>query len=161
MNEELDRALAALHGLPLVAMARVGDMFSLRFGTDDVSAYAMLVACPWRIADGERILVGSGDLLTPADPDADLETFDWDAPGASWLDVRLDELRPELESGAMAVVRATADAFGGVRLELSRGWRVELFPSSTPTGHVTTEFWRLAGGDGAQLVIGTFGINRE
>lgn len=175
MNEEIERALAALVGAPLWAMHRSGDLVSLQLGERrtlaaseesperGIGQYSLDVACPWRLADDERILVGSGDLFTPADPDAEIETFDWEERGASWLDVRLDELQPELRSGSIVVERIDVDAFGGMRVQLSRGWRLDVFPNSTPTGHVTTEFWRLLrpGEDAPHLVVGTFGINRE
>jgi hypothetical protein len=104
--------------------------------------------------------VGSGDLLTPADPAEEPESFDWELPGASWLDVRLGELEP---AHPPVVEAANADAFGGVRLTLSGGRVLELFPNATPTGHVATEFWRLLrpGSDAPHFVVGTFGVDRE
>ena len=174
MQDSIAQALASLVQLPLTGAERSADMISLRFGAPGpdragngdgpAPALSLHVSCPWRLADGERVLVGSGDLLTPADPDADLETFDWEPHGASWLDVRLAELAvgrlvppPEVETVA-------ADPFGGVRIALATGLALELFPNSTPTGHVATEFWRLVreDADAAEaFVVGTFGVERE
>jgi hypothetical protein len=109
----------------------------------------------------DRILVGSGDLLTPADPEADIETFDWDEPGASWLDVRLGEIGAAHAADPPAVSSAVVDELGGLRLTLTGGLALELFPTSTPTGHVSTEFWRLLrpGTDGPHFAVGTFGAD--
>ena len=174
MNDEVERALAPLVGLPLWAVGRSADLLWLQFGgrrrvagedggEQEVGELALHIACPWRLRDSERILVGSGDLLTPADPAEDLETFDWGEPGASWLDVRLGELQAA-DATAPPVVEAVAgDALGGLRLALSGGRTLEAFPNATPTGHVATEFWRLlrpAGGE-PHFVVGTFGVERE
>jgi hypothetical protein len=172
MRDEIERALAPLVGRPLRAAARAADVLRLEFGVATpgavsdgagADALALYVACPWRLADGDRVLVGSGDLFTPADPDGDPETFDWEPEGASWLDVRLRELAEKREHAEPAVEGVDADAFGGVRLALAGGLAIELFPNSTPTGHVSTEFWRLSrpNGDDADFVVGTFGVDRE
>ena len=184
MKEEIERALAALIGLPMWGAGRTADLLRLQFGEQltvaaegaegaeggdardvgsHVGSHALHVACPWRLAGPDRLLVGSGDLLTPSDPDAEPETFDWDEPGASWLDVRLDELA-EAHGAAPPVVEAVAgDALGGFRLSLTGGLTLEAFPNSTPTGHVATEFWRLLRPGTAEphFVVGTFGTERE
>jgi hypothetical protein len=169
MQQEIERALRALVARPLRAAERVVDVLRLEFGGvpsngtgDPGDAVALQVACAWRLTDGERVLVGSGDLFTPADPDEEPETFDWEPVGASWLDVRLAELGEKWSVAPLLVERAAADAFGGVRLELAGGLALELFPNSTPTGHVSTEFWRLErAGEAEALVVGTFGVERE
>ena len=172
MRDEIERMLAALIGLPMWGAGRTADLLRLQFGerqtvnaegTEDVGAYALHVACPWRLAASDRLLVGSGDLLTPSDPDAEPETFDWDEPGASWLDVRLAELT-EAHGAAPPVVEAVAgDALGGFRLSLAGGLTFETFPNSTPTGHIATEFWRLLRPGTAEphVVVGTFGTELE
>ena len=161
MNAEIDRALSALVGAVLLAASREGDRLVLRVGVSDTDTHALHVAAPWRLTDGERVLVGSGDLLTPADPDGEPETFDWEPEGASWLDVRLAELAERRARGGPALSAAVADAFGGARLTFTDGRTLEIFPSSTPTGHVSTEFWRLARAGADDLVVGTFGVERE
>jgi hypothetical protein len=171
---DLDAALDALAGLAFRDLGRAGDVLWLSFGEtrtlagDDgrehaVGSHAIHVACPWRWAAPDRVVVGSGDLLTPADPEAELDDFDWDEPGASWLDVRIDELRARLAETPVAVRRVTRDAWLGLRVELDDNSVLEAFPNSTPTGHVSTEFWRLSqpGRDVAHWVAGTFGLDRE
>src|SRR5207244_1765048 len=98
LKEIVERILAPLVGLRLSRPSREGDLLSLQFGErrevdgQSVGAYTLIIACAWRIAGPTTILAGSGDLLTPADPDAQLETFDWDVDGASWWDVRMSEV---------------------------------------------------------------------
>lgn len=169
----LDAALTALVGLPLARLARAGDTLSIQLGPlramDDedgpreVGSHAIHVACPWRWCAPDRVLVGSGDLLTPADADVELEDYDWDEPGASWLDVRLEELNAQLARTPLTVRHAARDAWLGLRLELDDASAIELFANSTPTGHVSTEFWRVLrpGQDEPHWVTGTFGIGRE
>ena len=174
MRDEIERAAAPLIGLPMWGAGRAADLLWLQFGARrsatgagpderDVGEIALHVACPWRLCDAERILVGSGDLLTPADAEEDPETFDWDEPGASWLDVRLGELQAADVARPPVVESVAADALGGLRLGLGGGRVLELFPNATPTGHVTTEFWRLLrpGSGDPHFVVGTFGVSRE
>ena len=173
LDAALDAALDALAGLALSRLGRTGDTLWIQLGPlreidgDDgpreVGAWALHVACPWRWLATDRLVVGSGDLLTPADADVELEDYDWDEPGASWLDVRLGELAAHLAGSPASIFRATRDRWLGLRLELDDDTMIELFPNSTATGHVSTEFWRLfqPGTGGAHLVTGTFGVDRE
>ena len=141
------------------------DLFAIQFGErrdadgEVVGEYTLQVACAWRISGPISILAGSGDLLTPADPDADLETFDWDAPGASWWDARMQEVSSILAS-RVTVTTFLADSYGGVRLVCTGGLELEIFPNSSAAPHVESEFWRLQHlGQGEELVIvGTTGI---
>src|SRR5690348_13397687 len=93
-RETIDRALAALVGEPLWDARRAADQLALHFGArrageDGESGTLVLhVACAWRTTARGEILVASGDLFTPADPDAELETFDWEEPGATLWDLR-------------------------------------------------------------------------
>jgi hypothetical protein len=169
MHPDLTQALAPLVGLPLWGPARASNMLSLQFGPAGHSpaarvpngaagAYALHVFCAWRLARGGAILAASGDLFTPADPDEDLETFDYDRPGATWWDERLAAYFGG--GGAPAVTAADADALGGVRLALDDGAVLELFPNSAPAPHYETEFWRLLrpGRPDPHLVVGTWGV---
>ena len=121
--------------------------------------YSLHIACAWRIAGPTTILAASGDLFTPADPDAELESFDWDVPGASWWDVRIAEVETLLDA-TVIVNTFMADTYGGVRLVCTSGIELEIFPNSSPAPHVETEFWRLIRGGQAEdcVVVGTSGI---
>jgi len=174
MKAEVAAALVPLLGQAIWAAGRAGDLVWLQIGARksvasqgdgqrEVGTYALHLACPWRLVDQERVLVGSGDLLTPADPEAEIETFDWDVPGANWLDVRLGELWQGFGSAPPRIEGVEPDPYGGFALHATGGVRLEVFPSSTPTGHVATEFWRLVqpGPGTPHFVVGTFGIERD
>ena len=174
MKAEIGAALLPLLHLPIWAAGRAADLVWLQIGErkvvparDDgqreVGTYALHLACPWRLVDRERLLVGSGDLLTPVDPEAELETFEWDAAGANWLDHRLAELWAGFGARPPTVQGIEPDSYGGFALHLTDGMRLEAFPNSTPTGHVATEFWRLLQPSMAipHFVVGTFGIERD
>lgn len=169
MKADIEQALAPLVGLRLWRAGRTADLLQLQFGERlggealPLGAFALHIACPWRLVEDGRLLVGSGDLLTPSDPDADLETFDWDEPGANWQDVRLAELWEAYGGSPPLVLEVVADALGGLRLVLDQGRSLDLFPNATPTGHVSTEFWRLVSRRTGppDFVVGTFGITRE
>lgn len=119
----------------------------------------MQIACSWRIAGPTSILVASGDLFTPADEDAEIESFDWDLPGASWWDYRMKEVATLLSENVV-VTTFIADSYGGVRLVCTGGLEIELFPNSSPAPHVETEFWRLTrAAEGERyVVVGTKGV---
>jgi hypothetical protein len=157
-------------GLPMWGASRAANMLTLQFGKPRQSEslngpgsagdYALHVSCSWRLAGATGILVASGDLFTPADPDADLETFDWDIAGASWWDVRMRELFEAQAASPPTVTTFVADALGGFRLVLSGGLELEVFPDSAPVPHVETEYWRLLrpGLADPHVVVGTTGI---
>lgn len=140
-------------------------MLLLQFGErrdiegQSVGAYSLHVACAWRIANSTTILAGSGDLFTPTDPDADLESFDWDVDGASWWDARVSEVSRMLQTPTI-LSTFVADSYGGVRLVCGGGIEVELFPNSSAAPHVETEFWRLvrSGQTEDYVLVGTTGI---
>jgi hypothetical protein len=174
MKAEVGAALTPLLNLAIWAAGRAGDLVWFQIGDRrtvpsgdngprEVGTYALHLACPWRLIDQERLLVGSGDLLTPADPEAEIETFDWDVPGANWLDLRLAELWSGFEPEKPKVQGVEPDQYGGFALHLTGPMRLEVFPNSTPTGHVATEFWRLLqpATDSPHFVVGTFGIERD
>lgn len=146
-------------------LSREGDLLIAQFGGSkdaeqgSVGDYTLRIACAWRIAGPTSILLASGDLFTPADPDAELETFDWDVPGASWWDVRMDEVARLLEQNVV-ITTFLADSYGGVRLVATSGIELEIFPNSAAAPHVETEFWRLVrfGQQEDYVLVGTSGI---
>jgi hypothetical protein len=150
LKDIVERVLAPLVGLRVWGPRRDADLLTLQLGDPhqtaggEVGTYMLQVACAWRIAGPTAILVASGDLFTPADQDADLETFDWDVPGASWWDVRMTEVASMLEAMSVVVTTFLADSYGGVRLVCTQGIEIELFPNSSPAPHVESEFWRLS-----------------
>ncbi|HKN65651.1 MAG TPA: hypothetical protein VJW73_05205 [Gemmatimonadaceae bacterium] len=165
LKEIVERILAPLTGLRMWGLGREADVLIVQFGErreaegSPVGAYTLRVACAWRLAGPTALLVASGDLFTPADEKADLETFDWDVRGASWWDVRMDDVGRLLEQ-PVTITTFLADSYGGVRLVATGGIELEIFPNSSPSPLVETEFWRLVrGGDSEDYVtVGTTGI---
>jgi hypothetical protein len=163
MHADLERALAPLVGLPLWGPARESNLLLVRLGGREPASggdgYTLSVYCAWRLVRGATLVAGSADLFTPADPDEDLETFDYEAPGATWWDVRWQGYVDGL-AAPPTVMAATADAFGGLRLSLSDGAVLEVFPNSAPAEHFETEFWRLAreGAEEPVVTVGTGGV---
>jgi len=108
----------------------------------EVGEYALHVQCPWRLTKGTRLVAGSGDLYTPADPDADRETWDRDVVGATWWDDRMREFFRGT-SLSIRVQDVMADFFGGFRLLCSDTVTFEVFPSASAAPHDVSEYWRL------------------
>lgn len=152
-------------GLRVWGPRRQADLLTLQLGErrkideDDVGDYTLQIACAWRIAGPTAILVASGDLFTPAVEEAQLETFDWDVPGASWWDLRMNDVATMLAEKAV-VSTFLADSYGGLRLVCTAGIEIELFPNSSPAPHVETEFWRLfqPGESDQYMSVGTTGV---
>ena len=165
MKDIIERVLAPLVGLRIWGLSREADLLVVQFGErrqmDErtVGAFTLQIACAWRIAGPTSILAASGDLFTPSDPDAELESFDWDVDGASWWDLRMQELMRVLEHET-TVTTFMGDSYGGVRLVCTGGLELEVFPNSSPAPHVETEFWRLVRGGQTDdyLMVGTSGI---
>ena len=173
MKTEIDAALAPLVGLSLLGAGRSGGMLQLQFGARNAGparrngaggagGYALHVSCSWRLASADGILTGSGDYFTPADPDADPDGFDWEEPGGTWCDVRLNAFMTAVASEPPRVTAAVADSVGGVALHLAGDLTFVVFPDSSHTEHVETEFWRLLepGDDALPLVVSSEGVDR-
>jgi hypothetical protein len=171
MQREIEHALEVLVGLPLWGPQRAVNMLSIQAGSERAATtphlpatgeLALQIFCAWRLTSGGTIAAGSGDLYTPADAEADLDTFDWEEPGATWWDLRVLELFSD-RGPTSRIVRVSADAIGGFTLECASGVRLEVFPSSSPAPHVDTEFWRLIrpGSDAPHFVVETTGIHHD
>jgi len=172
MRDLAEVAFAPLVGLPMCGMHRASSVLTVQFGEPrvidgvngdhPVGAFALHVSCPWRLSEAQVIRVASGDLFTPVDPEADLETFEWDVTGANWWDVKVAEFLAE-HSTSLVVTTFVCDDLSGVRLVLSEGVELEVFPNSSRAPHVDTEYWRVLrpGESDAHIVAGTFGIVME
>ncbi len=158
MTDPVERTLSPLVGRTLAGWARESNMLTLHFHGESSDAHTLHIFCAWRIAQGSEIIAGGGDLYTPADPEADIETFDWDEPGSTWWDQRLAVYFASRESPR--VIELRADELGGFRLTCDDGAYLDVFPSSAPAPHVETEFWRLVtpGVAGPHVVADTSGV---
>jgi hypothetical protein len=170
-------AFDVLIGLRLSIVRRAADMLVLHFGDirphvsgeGTVGAYALHVQCPWRF-DGPRATVtGRDDLWQYAGPGK--RPLNWSyEDGLSVQDqrwgtmfVRDESTRSWVNERDRFVVHRTEQTKrGDIKLELSDGYAILLFPAS-----YRSEAWRLfaPGGDGKHLVFpsaaGDYGISRR
>jgi hypothetical protein len=173
LKDTVESALAPLIGLAMWGLSRDEGTLVVQFGERqsvssnggprEAGAYTIRVACAWRLTDPAGIAAGSGDLFTPADEDADLETFDWQQPGATWCDVRLRQFEVGHTDMPLTASTFVADEVGGFRLVVTDGVELDVFPNSAAAPHVETEYWRVLreGEHDAQIVIGSFGVELE
>ena len=172
MQEEIEQALAPLVGRPVFDAGRAGGMLWLQIGerraqradergAREVGEYALHVSCAWRLIGSQGIYVASGDLFTPADPEADPSDFVWDAPGANWCDVRLRAFVAETATAPRVVSSVSSDEIGSLRVVLGDDFVLDVFPDSSDAAHVETEFWRLLqpGTAGEHVVVGSSGVD--
>ena len=168
MKAEIEIALAPLQGLVVWGFARAADMLTFQLGEPrvntspmgrlrEVGEYALHVQCPWRMTEDTRLIVGSGDLFTPAMPDADRTTFKWDVAGANWWDYQLREFMSK--HAPIRVESIAGDPFGGFRLICSAGVAFEVFPNTSAVPHDDSEYWRLLqpGESTKHFVVGATG----
>lgn len=117
-------------------------MSTIEYEREDHSLieYCLNIQCTWRITDQRGIVIASDDLFFPAgdNPYNDMDNFDWAVQGNSRLDARTDIFTTKLSNNPLIVLSIKADPFGGLKILLTEGYSIELFPSNS-IGH---EFWR-------------------
>jgi hypothetical protein len=170
LKAEIERALTPLLGLDLLTVGRAANLEWFTFGHHDgseagdveLAPFALHVACPWRLLLGERVLAGSGDHRRSASEDTSEDDFDAGVIGSELIDLRHLEVRKRLEEQSHSVVSVHADDSGGLRLSLSRGLTLQLFPDASIAEYDEVEFWRFfqPGLDYSHFVVGSTGIDR-
>lgn len=153
MKERIEHTLSVLIGLPLWNAGRSTDVEWFDFGsklteiptrnggTTTVGEYVLDAECAWHIAGPNGIVVASRDRFYPAgdDPYKELDGFEWDKQGENRCDERIKWLLEERKSTPMIVESIEANSLGGIRLNLSRGYILEIFPDDS----LDSEYWRL------------------
>jgi hypothetical protein len=150
VKNQIEQALSVLIGLPLQHAGRAADMEMFHFGdlqsvagrhgTVMVGEYRLHVQCVWRIVGDTGIIVASKDRYYPAgDPYADEDDFDWSAQRVNRCDERITAFFKEQDGTHFLVEAVAADNVGGVRLQLSGGFLLDIFPDDSLEG----EYWRL------------------
>ena len=172
MQQEIERALQVLIGLPLWGAGRTSILEWFQFGErralprDDggervAGTYTLHVQCAWRLGGPTGILVGSFDRYLAAGPDPfkDYATLDWDRPGANRCDERMDALFEALGDDLPVVEAVRADYAGGFRLLLSGGLALDAFPDHSLEG----EYWRLfqPGTEEGHFAVTGMGVEAE
>ncbi len=99
----------------------------------------MHVQCAWRLSNLDGIVTGLRDLYYPAgDPDAAAEGWSPFKKGArSRLDERTEQLLSQWELSPPVVNSVSADALGGIRLSLTNGYALEVWPGES----LPDEYW--------------------
>jgi hypothetical protein len=126
--------------------------------------HSLDVQCAWRIARAGEILVGSRDVYYPrGDPMQDVPGFQWDKAGMNRRDERLERFFGEREHDPPVVQRIEADYVGGLRLMLSDGSRLEIFPHDSLDAEGHSERWRLfrVGSEEPHFVVTGRGVELE
>lgn len=161
MKDAIEEAAGALIGLPLTDIGRAANIVWIQFGT--FPDHALHISCAWRLSEPGSILVAAGDLFTPADPDMDPDEFHWDQQGANWFDARAHAWRDAIRDVSVTVERVAGTDRGDLRIELTGGLVLEVFPDSGPAPHVETEFWRLfrPRREDPHFVVGSEGIHLD
>jgi hypothetical protein len=102
--------------------------------------YRLIIQCPWRIEKEDELITGSEDLR--------IDLAAQSGPG-DLLEKRLNEVFHVEDEGpiptdvVIRLVSVEIDRMLGMRLGLSSGYEVTLFPAGTDA-----EFWRLASSEG-------------
>ncbi|MEO8287728.1 MAG: hypothetical protein ABI670_14970 [Chloroflexota bacterium] len=150
-GERIENLFQVLIGLPLQDAGHAGPVHWFSFGapravqdytggTRQAGEYALHVQCEWRIVGPDGIVTGSDDRYFPggADPYNEPPGFDYEVQGSTRLDERMLAFREVLNQNLLIVEQIWADHTGSVRLTLSGGCSLELFPSHT----LKYEYWR-------------------
>jgi hypothetical protein len=171
--DEITKAFAPLIGLRL-SLSRYSGLTNFQFGevrrVEDgtVGQFALHIQCPWRIVTLDRIVTGSPDHWYPADENLDWTEWDKDPSIPSLQEKRILEVFQgydpttksyENRTEKLIVEAVDADRYGGVQIQMSGGYLLQLFPAGTSDFHAS-EHWRLfqPGSDAEHFVVNTHGV---
>jgi hypothetical protein len=150
MREEIKSQVGKLVGLKLQYAGRASNLFWLGFGdivqiirrgrTEETAEYALHIQCSWRITLGNKIVVASRDFYSPNSQwDEKNEDFDWDIQGNNRFDERIKTFTKD--NGQIEVLQIDSDEVGGLKVTLSGGYKLEVFPDSSEDDE-QSEHWR-------------------
>ena len=154
MEKSISDHLNLLLGLPLWDAGRTVSLFWFEFGkkiTKDTNRkgktillgeYIIDTESAWHIRGKEGIIVASADRFYAGgkDPYKGLEDIDWeDKPGENRCDERLEKFIKKHKKSPLVVASAEANKWGGLIINLSGGYVIEIFKQNT----VNNEYWRM------------------
>jgi len=152
VRAQIESAAGVLIGKPLWTCRRAADMATFQFGErkkvadfygrpSEVGEYALHVQCAWRIVRAEEVVVGSRDLYYPAEYENEGEKFPPDFDWGRDPNRRDRLVRSLFQDGRreFVVERVEASAAGGLRILLSDGLFLDVFPDDS----LKHERWRL------------------
>lgn len=134
--QEATRKIQVLTGLPLVEVGRIGLTAILGFGQSlswrlsksgmetSGAEYAFHLQCPFRVRQGDRIILGSSDMRREG------EVMPYDR-GAMVLQDYAIEARP-------VITEILIQQYGDIRIDFQYGIVIEVFPA----GVIREETWR-------------------
>ena len=165
--DEVQDSVDRLVGMPLNRSNRAVDMEMFDFGElrpeEDQHGHeylsgdtALHVQAPWRIIDGDRIVVGYNDVWDPPSG-VSREGFDPSEGHPSHRDELLGAWFADRPTPRI-VVAATAHPRGDLRVDLDDGTALEILPMSVSDDD---EFWRIFERRGPHVVVGTRGMHRQ
>ncbi|HWB29882.1 MAG TPA: hypothetical protein VG736_05205 [Vicinamibacterales bacterium] len=149
----IDDALRQIVGLPLSLSRRGTTMRIFHFGaitsegTRAYGEFALHLQCPWRIEGPEGLVTGSRDVFEPPDSRVSSADPDWNYDSGNLQDVLvakwLGTTPGKVGFARSAVVppliveAVSSDRFLGLKIALSGGHRLSVFPDGT-----AGEAWR-------------------
>ena len=159
----LESCLQVLVGLPLSIVRDAADMRVFHFGKvvphpsgrGTVGAYALHVQCPWRIVDDKIVVTGASDRFV--EPMDDTEVHE-DPRSGNLQRIKIESLLKGYDAETKSFVNVTeqlvvisvkTDNYGGADLQLSGGYRLQMFPDGSHD-----ENWRFFALEGRHVVIG-------
>jgi len=151
MKEEIEDKLSVLINLPLTSTGRVVDLQWFVFGVTNPDEsnnehdqfnfeYAIHVQCAWRISDTKGIVVASRDRYYSANCSSyeDNQDFNWDVPGSNQCDQKIANFIESKSTKPLIILSVEADVVGSLRINLSEGYVLDLFPDDS----LGKEYWR-------------------
>lgn len=154
MKKTVENQLELLLGLPLWGAGRSASLVWFDFGnkisqvktrkgeTVLVAEYKIDTESAWHIRGKNGIVVASADRFYAAgrNPYKDLEHTDWEnKPGKNRCDERLEKFINKYKGSPLIVASAEANNWGGLIINLSEGFAIEIFKQNT----VNEEYWRM------------------
>lgn len=154
MKETIENQLKALLGLPFWDAGRTVSLFWFDFGkriSKDLNRkgeslflgqFTIDTESAWHIRGRKGIVVGSSDRFYAGgrNPYKGLEDIDWeDKPGENRCDERLEKFIKQHKKIPLVVVSVEANDWGGLIINLSDGFVIEIFQHNT----IGDEYWRM------------------
>jgi hypothetical protein len=146
IEAQIIHKLSSVLSLPLAIARDAGNMKSFQFGKTrphpsgkgTVGDFALHVQCPWRLVTNDRILTGSADYCEPAVEGEEVNLDDHRSGNLQRKRLRevfgaYDAKTRSLinETNVLIVTSVHSDRFGGLDLELSGGFRLQVFPNGS------------------------------
>jgi len=103
--------------------------------TQQTVEYSLHIQCSWRITQQNKILTASRDFYTPSS-----EYIEVDEKGTNRFDERIKSFL-QVVNNRLIVKRINSDEIGVLKVFLSDGYVVEVFPDSSQDDEYS-EFWR-------------------